>query len=339
MSRHERSLALVAEARRALPDALARTLAVALPERPSDLARVVTTGIGASEGPARLLAQLLVENGLAARFHAASRFGGDTPHGDLLVVFSQGLSPNVLGALRCGERFRHVWLVTGLDAETDATARAKLAPARAVSARSIVVPGADPPGTLVRWIGPTTASLLAFRLAARLLDDRAMHERLERAPAAYAKGRALGVIAPGTAVSLVVVDQAVECAYAHRWKLLEGLLLPDPPVWDVLQVAHGPLQSFYEREMTLLVLERGHGSLLVERLRRVLDPTRHRLWHLATEHADECAFFEQTGTLDATLFASLEAHPRDHFDWPGRDRDAPLYDFGRAPAPDPGGAE
>ncbi len=126
MSRHERSLALVAEARRALPDALARTLAVALPERPSDLARVVTTGIGASEGPARLLAQLLVENGLAARFHAASRFGGDTPHGDLLVVFSQGLSPNVLGALRCGERFRHVWLVTGLDAETsDSGATAK----------------------------------------------------------------------------------------------------------------------------------------------------------------------------------------------------------------------
>lgn len=339
MSRHEQSLALVAEARRTLPDALARTLDVALPEPPSGLARVVTTGIGASEGPARLLAQLLVEQGLAARFHAASRFEGETPHGELLVVFSQGLSPNVLGALRGGDRFRHVWLVTGLDAERDATARAKLAPARAVSARPIVVPGADPPGTLVRWIGPTTASLVAFRLAALLLDDRAMRERLEHAPSAYARGRTLGVLAPATNAALVVVDQSVESAYAHRWKLLEGLLLPDPPVWDVLQVAHGPLQSFYERETTLLVLERGHGSPLVERLRRVLEPTRHRLWHVTTEHADECAFFEHTGTLDATLFASLEAHPRDLFDWPGRDRDAPLYDFGRAPAPEPGGAE
>jgi hypothetical protein len=98
----------------------------------------------------------------------------------------------------------------------------------------------------------------------------------------------------------------------------------------VLQFAHGPLQTFYGQRLTLLVLEAGSGSPLLGRLARTLDAERHRILHLPSTRADELAFFEHAAAIDGLLLATLEAAPRDLFDWPARDGDGPLYGLGAA---------
>src|SRR5438105_12549500 len=54
----------------------------------------ITTGTGASEGPARALASLLRRAGVLAEFAPISRFAEGAPRADTCVVVSQRLSPN-----------------------------------------------------------------------------------------------------------------------------------------------------------------------------------------------------------------------------------------------------
>jgi hypothetical protein len=325
MSQYAASLAFVRSSIATLPAALASALQSQLPALEARPRSVLTTGIGASEGPARVLAATLAEAGWAARFCAMSCFAGAAPAAELLVVFSQGLSPNARLALAGAERSALRWLVTSVDAAASLPAkRQQLAAFCERGFVPIVMPPLAEPNTLVRLVGPTVAMLAAMRLAAHLLGDRAGAARLGAAPAAYRTSQERGPLdrAP---LALLTIGTPAEQAHAHRWKLLESLLRGDPPVWDVLQFAHGPLQAFHAHPLNLLVLETGAGSPLLQRLTRTLDPTRQRVIHLPSTQRDELAFFEHAAAIDALLLATLEAAPRDLFDWPARGGDGPLY--------------
>jgi fructoselysine-6-P-deglycase FrlB-like protein len=322
------SLAFVRDAMAALPAALASALECALPVLDARPRSVLTTGIGASEGPARVLAAALAEAGIAARFCPMSCFVSSAPVADLLVVFSQGLSPNARLALAGAQRSATCWLVTSVDpAASPPAKRQQLAAFCERGFVPIVVPPLAEAGTLVRLVGPTVAMLAALRLSAHLLGDAARGARLGAAPSTYRPRAALAPLdhAP---LALVTIGTPGEQAYAHRWKLLESLLRGDPPVWDVLQFAHGPLQTFHDQRLNLLVLETGAGSALLERLTRTLNPERHRVIHVPSAGTGELAFFEHAATIDALLLATLEAAPRDLFDWPARGGDGPLYGLG-----------
>lgn len=307
-----------------VPEGLASVLEVPVPTLPARPRSVVTTGIGASEGPARILAYVLASAGVAARFCEASRFALDAPSGELLVVFSQGLSPNARLALGDAGSFAHRWLVTSVG--NDATNQ-PLDRAIANGVVPIVIPPREERGTLVRIVGPTLAAAMALRIASAWTDSDVLRDRCAELPSAYrALEPSIGPLSGN--VALVVAGTPVELAFAHRWKLLEGLLVPDPPVWDVLQVAHGPLQSFHRGAITLLVLEDPRAGHLVDRLAATLDAERHRLIRLQSTRSGELAFFEYAASLDASLEASLAATPRDLFEWPARGRDEPLYGLG-----------
>lgn len=329
MNDYDKSLAFVRNAIASLPDELARTLEVELPRCTAAPKTVVTTGIGASEAPARLLAAQLLAAGVAASFRPLSDFC-QPRQAELLVLFSQGLSPNARLALENIEGFARRWLVTSIDTRVASPAKRELL-AQFVTRGfvPIVIPPRVEQGTLVRLVGPTVASLAALRLASLLLDDGVLAGRIREAPAAY---RAAGSQRPlsDAALAIVTIGVPTEQAHAQRWKLLEALLQGDPPVWDVLQFAHGPLQTFHDQPLTLLVLERGRGSPLLARLQATLDPALQRVIHLSSERADELAMFEHAAGVDALLLATLEARPRDLFDWPARNGDGPLYGVERS---------
>jgi hypothetical protein len=316
------SLAYVRDAMAALPNALSEALAAPLPRLDAAPACVVTTGIGGSEGPARWLAELLATRGVSAHFRPLSSFVDETPRAcDLLISFSQGLSPNARLVLGPSERFRTRWLVTSLGAGDE-----RLAPFSERGFVPIVIPPRRESGTLVRLLGPTVATLTSLRLAAQLTGDAELTARIPQASSAYLTRSTPKALAGALAIVTVGVDAAA--AHGHRWKLLEALREGDPPVWDILQFAHGPLQSFYGRPLTLLVLERGAGSPLLPRLESIVDQNHHRIVHIPSAHDSELAFFEHAAALDGAILATLEHSPRDMFDWPARGADGPLYGFG-----------
>ena len=145
------------------------------------------TGAGSSAAHARYLAALLCEElGLPARFVPLDAFPLAPDPRDVLIVFSQGLSPNAELALSGAPGWRAAVLVSAAATSNDPERRARLAALRAAGVTLVESAGADEFGALLRLEGPVAGYVAALRLARSLgLAPRA---QLARVPAAFARG-------------------------------------------------------------------------------------------------------------------------------------------------------
>jgi hypothetical protein len=282
----------------------------------------ITTGAGASEGPARLLAALLRRKGRLADFTPVSAFVGEPPPADVCVVVSQRLSPNARVPLGHAGAYERVLLVTTV---------ASPEPALGKNVRVIRHGPSDEGGLLLRVVGPAAANAIAIRLA----QDGA-GSRIDLGDAHTRTGRSLTESAATLTniVGIVAVGADVTLCDGLRHKMLEGLGKVCP-LWDLCGLVHGPLQAFFDREATLVLLERDTTPPdLVGRLLRVLQPDRHRVVRLRSSMPGPLAVLDFDVQLDWLLLEALRAQPRDLMDWPGKGHDAPLYELG-APRKEP----
>lgn len=297
---------------------------------------VWVTGGGMSEGPAHYLVSLLSAQGIPAAFIPLSEFVSDSlpQPGRTLVLFSQGLAPNARFPLRHHRAFARTVIVTSVtpipDAQTASIPR-QLADLVAQGIEPFVVPPQQESGLLLRVIGPTVQALAAAILAGIPISQ------LLRIPTTYQQQlasdptQALFPARTPQRLALIAGGRYGAACFGLRWKLLEGLLLADPPIYDLLQIAHGPLQSLWNQPAVLLLLERHdapHEEALYVRLRQVFSMPRHRVLSLrAQTHRGLLAYFEHAALLDALLLSALRtlAPPLDR--WPGQGLDGPLYDL------------
>lgn len=370
-----RGHALLAARSQALPAQLRTALvtpASALPWDAARVRRVITTGIGSSAANARLLAALLQEVGLAARFVPLSAFTAGPPQdsvADALVVFSQGLSPNARLALQDVDAWAGVVLVTAVPATASdvAPARDAIPPSgdlasrqaavAALEARGVVVQriaAAEEYGTLLRVAGPLLGHAAALQLAlaaaraagrkpAGLLpasipiDD--VCARVAAAPERLAREHDdLDAAALEAGSALLASGGYAELLSNVRAKIVEGLLLPEPPVWDLLDFAHGPFQQIHARPWTLLALTRTDApgeSALLDRLESMLVGGRHRLVRWQSELSGALALFEHEALADALVLRAIAERGVDQVDFPGRGADRALYEVSRT-VPDSG---
>ncbi|MCB9634458.1 MAG: hypothetical protein H6721_20235 [Sandaracinus sp.] len=292
-----------------------------LPEGLRDVAPgdMIVTGVGGSEGPARLCAWRL-----GARFLPLSSFVVGAPQASRLVVFSQGLSPNARLALTRHAAFDECLLVTAVEPEAhpEPETRTFAATLAEAGVRFVGHGPALESGMLARFVGPTVAAAAGLRLAAALGGPS--FDVLE---AARVYDAPLDAPALGMPLALVAAGELVEALFGLRWKWLETFG-EDPHVFDVLASAHGPLQALYEKNTTWLAFASVEVDPLVARLHEVLPPS-HVLHRVRVPSDPALAFFAATAWLDAALLATLRARPRDLRRWPGQGADAALYGLGR----------
>lgn len=325
-----------------LPAELGRALAddAPFPRLPRG-ASVVVTGVGASEGPARYLALLLHRAGRRAVFAPLSAFVlGDTAAlGEVLIVFSQGLSPNARLALRrAPEHAAAILFTSTVAARAPAEERACLASFEGRGGRTVVLPPDDESGTLVRLVGPAVALLAAARFAAGeglAVDPGAFAAVPDLAATAGARAEAALRRFPPLVLhrrlAFVGAGPYLDGAQGLRGKWLEGLGAAEPPLWDVLQVAHGPFHELFEDEATLVTLE--HESAppaergLFDRLEAMLVPARHAVLRLRAGLPPPLAALDHELLGTALLLRALRERSRDLGAALGSD--APLYGLGR----------
>jgi creatinine amidohydrolase len=303
------------------------------------------TGVGSSAAHARYLAVLLAEElGLPARYVPLDAFPLAGDGRDVLVVFSQALSPNARLALAETQSWLHTVLVTAAATSRDAERRRTLDALRSAGVGVVDSAGGDEFGTLLRVEGPVAGYVAALRFARSL--GLAPVPELGRVQEAYAaaleRGAAMAkALAPRLAaepVLLLASGSYREASDNLRLKLVEGLLRPVPPISDPIEFAHGAFQSLFERRATLLALTRPdapHEAERLARLRSMLDPERHLLVALEATLPGFLAIFEHEAYLGALVLAALEHAGVDPSRWPGRGADGPLYDLRAEPRQEP----
>ena len=324
-----------------IPELIARTLDQAVDAAAPSLrsGTFVVTGAGIAAGPARFFAtHLRHDHGLAARYCPPSAFArADTrPKASTLIVFSQGLSANARMVLTHTAHYEHVTLITATRPDAQGTLSERLL--TALLSDGVEVVTHDPKredGMLVRVLGPTAAALQGVRWARSFGDVATLRRTLS--------GLVIAVQAALDRVDELRDDIAPECFFGDvafltlggyedacrglSWKWMEGLWVSEPPIWDLLQAVHGPLQTFWEREMTLVgLVDSGPLSrALLDRLEKVLHPERHRLVRLYANLPGSLAMFEHGVALDRMMTWALESCPRDLSQWPAKGVDEPLY--------------
>jgi creatinine amidohydrolase len=332
---------------RALPELLRGELALPppiLPFDPRGARRVRTTGLGSSEAHARWLAHLLAEHvGLDSRFVPTGALLDGPPSqagGDLLVVFSQGLSPNARFALRDLRAWRGVALVTAVPEDGEGERQDALRAVDEAGGLILRFAGADEYGTLVRFTGPMTGLAAALRLArafgAAAGAPDALAPPVDAICARVAHAEATldtaleGVpeAAFDAPLALLVAGAYAELAWNLRLKWLEGLLAPLPPAWELLSFAHGPFQQASAAPATFLAVGREDAadeSDLLARAVSMLDPERHTIVSLRSSLPEPFTLFEHEALLDALVLRRMQALDVDPTRWPGRGDDGPLY--------------
>ena len=301
---------------------------------------ILATGVGSSAGHARYLATLLGEHDIPARFLPLGAFPRcGNPH-EVLVVFSQGLSPNARLALEGAERWRGVVLVTASAGSADPVRRATLA---SLERRGVVVVpnlGADEFGTLLRIVGPLAGYAAALGLGAawgaplRFEAERiagAMEAALARARSA---AKTLSPLLRADTLLLLASGPYRDAVENLRLKCTEGLLRDVAPVSDPIELAHGPFQALFSGTATLLAFTRPDAPHERERLARLgsmLVPGRHTLIPIDATLPGFEAIFEHEVWMNALVLEAIDAAGSDPGRWPGRGFDGPLYQL----APEP----
>jgi creatinine amidohydrolase len=330
---------------------------------------LVTTGIGTSEGHARHLAEAANRwLGQPARFASTgSLMRGAPPNSeqDWLVVFSQGLSANARHAFRDVAKWGGVVLVTGVSPSSPNEAE-ELPDSRrwqeALEAEGVIqidMGCGTEYGALLRVVGARVGYAVAWsflRTLARrqlrsidaltidserlleaqadaVLESKRVFPEAELLAAFFAADRSLILVADGGALELA--DQL-------SLKLAEGMLRPQPRCVDVLQFAHGPLQSLAQRPTSILYLSQvdpdPDAADWLRRFSETLDPAVHDLRVLRARLPLPFAVVEYEAMLDECVLRVLGETGQDVVDWPGSDREAVLYEAGpildRLPEPD-----
>jgi creatinine amidohydrolase len=363
-----RGHAVLEQRTRALPALLHEVLRADAPHLPwsaRHVRRVVTTGAGSSAANARLLAALLQDAGLAARFVPLTSFAVAPPAdaiADALVVFSQGLSPNARLALHDVEAWAGVLVVTAVP-ERAAARDAAPPPSGALGERRRLladlvargvhvhrIPAAEEYGTLLRVTGPMLGTAVAIAIARAAaasagaprgllpdaIDADAVCARVADAPSRLAREHPdLGAASLDVGCALLASAGYADLLGNLRAKVVEGPLLPEPPAWDLLDFAHGPFQQLHARRATLFALTRlgapGEAELLA-RLESMLVPERHRLvrWH--SDLPGALALLEHEALMNALMLRAIAERGVDQVEFPGRGDDRPLYDVAQCAA-------
>lgn len=322
-----------------------------LPVDPGRIRDVWVTGVGNSAAHGRFLADILHRDlGVPARFVATGALAHGRPKGHArgaLIVFSQGLSPNARFALTAPGRWSTLILVTatgdagGTQADREEKA-ALLGSLRKAGAAIVRYPGEDEYGTLLRVRGPMLAYAAALAVGRSFgrawgrdvgsltLDAAAIQAAWKRAPQLVASAfPGAELLHFGRDLSFLTSGGYGERVQGLRHKFLEGMGLPWPPLWDLLDFAHGPFQEHADRACEIVVLARSGApaeeSLLFE-CKRMLDPQHHRLRILRAELRDPLSVFEHEAQGNHLVLRWLAERKRDPRCWAGQGRDAPLYE-------------
>lgn len=332
----------------AIPDHARAFLASAWPdlERLPPGQGVVCTGLGSSEAAARYAVALLGRRGRRpVRFAPVSEFYGDPPfdpEGQVLVVFSQGLSPNSRIPLRRRREFARTVLVTSATVEGQRRrGRADRADFLGTFAEEGGMVWRHPPEDeftiLPRVIGPFCALLAAHRLA-RGLEGSGIPE-----PPGEPLWRDLPAGGPREAAETDAWAREIleGCdfyftgglsGYAGNLacKAMECVLRPPPRSYDVFDYAHGPFQADRAAPRHRWIFA-GSSEAEADLLERLL-PLFRRAGPCRVLRSVLPAPFEIFGfelLLDRIVARAAVLAEVDLRDWPGKGEDGAAYDLAR----------
>ena len=314
------------------------------------------TGIGSSEAHARYLTLLLnLHTNRQAIFVGFTAFTTtpmtNTSHSDqIMILFSQGLSPNAQMVLKYGDKyFSHVLLFTSLNNEQLAR---KCPWIQSSKVETIQFPLYDEYTTLIRVIGPACGFLAGILFIQKLSNKNFIQsDRLQEASLITSQTFSRSLLRQAMLDDrdqqfshgpfyLILSSPLIDVSQNIAYKFVEGLYWSAPTVCDYLQFAHGPyqqLRSLANRQSAIVCIVDQSNQLdaaLERRLRQMVErqDEEHRRINVYTlplysSSSIIYSIFETEMQFNQLVYDVMCARRCDQINWPGKGEDQPLYEF------------
>ncbi|CAF1434805.1 unnamed protein product [Adineta ricciae] len=319
----------------------------------------IVTGIGSSEAHARYLTLLLnTYTNRRAQFIGFTAFTTATAkvfHSDqILILYSQGLSPNAQMVLSYGQTyFSRVLLFTSMNNEQ---LKSKCPWILSDKLETIQFPLHDEYTTLIRVIGPACGFLAAILFMQQLTDQQLVeHDQLQQIILATSS-LSLSISSQSALLQAMLEDTEhqfsrgpfylilsaplIDVCQNIQYKLLEGLFYSMPVLCDYLQFAHGTyqqLRSITDRPSAIVCIVNQSNALdaeLERRLREMIESHSDRrqliniyTLYLCSSPSIIYSLLELEMLFNRLVFGIMCERRCNQINWPGKGEDQPLYGF------------
>ncbi len=303
-------------------------------------------GLGSSSGHARYLSYLLQHfTAFSSRFLPVSEVAAltEVPEGTVLVVISQGLSPNAWLALEKRDLFQDTVILTSVSEDhmkgykTPAFCE-RFSKLRSEGVHVLRYPLEAEYDVLIRIVGPFLGYCACLLLVKRLAPEAEIEfqRRRLRDLAIDSRTKALRLCADAydelkQGLQIVTSFPLSEIGANLSYKVLEGLYCPAPTLWNYFDVAHGLLQKNAFSACPVWILESADDSAdlldaVVQSFERVGCLPR-RIVSSLPRHLSILDFEMQ---FNHVVIELIKAEGIDQRNWPGKGEDDLLYDLGQA---------
>lgn len=299
----------------------------------------IVTGIGGSEAHARYFIYLVEKfyPGLRIKFLPITAFAHYAKDDSILILISQGLSPNVWGALETWQ-FQDMILLTSVTFQNADAEKVQLLKRLSENACTIHhFPLEDEYTTLIRTIGPLVGYYFIYKLLhpspqcspadEKLLYSTLVSSSQKMPPESYFE-------------SLKKDPQIVMLlSYPHNLyfknivsKMEEGAFLNSIRLVDYLEFSHGVFQNVeyqYTRgRKTHFVLfnDSSADRQIIPRVKMMLGD-RYPFWEITSNLPDDLCILEYEMIFNHFVLKWIESMNIDQIAWAGKDRQNYIYDY------------
>lgn len=305
----------------------------------------IVTGTGCSEAHAKFFVSLINEyTPRRAFFSPLSAFYNPIKEqkNSILVVFSQGLSPNAIMAVNQGDRFAHTILFTSTTLEgtvkSGKNIRINTMKKLLENKQTIVhFPIENEYGIFLRVIGPMAGYLAAIQFIESVwpkvipaCEQSLLLTELEEAilripvsvPTSYTETLRHGSL-------ILAISPISQYAQNLSHKILEGLFFQAPKIIDYFSFAHGPFQILMKHSRPIFIFcgNTPAEEKLYEKSRNLISHTPSLVWKVSTQLPQPWSILGFEAMMNAFLVKALEVHPVNQKEWPGKDLDGSMYDI------------
>lgn len=303
----------------------------------------IVTGIGSSEAHGKFFTDLVNRyTSSNATFLNLSNFYTVLPKTakekeSILVVFSQGVSPNALLAINQRHLFKQLILFTSTTTPGAKNSHGELVKTLKAEGHLVIqFPLENEYTLLIRIIGPLTGYLAAIQFvnqnwskSIHPCDNKDLISAIRNAHENTPKNVMEAL--EGMKKSVILLMPAPLCDYAQNlgYKFLEGLFVPMPTIVDYLSFGHGIFQQLVTDPRPIVIFKENtiESQLLYNRAKQMIKDTKSKTIEITSNLPPPWNVFEYEAILNHLILNGIEKWSIDQISWPGKGLDGNLYDI------------
>ena len=298
----------------------------------------IVTGVGSSEAHARYFVNLSETHHphVNIRFLALTGFSQSPPPNTVVVVVSQGLSPNIYGVLKACN-YKNIILLTAATLKNpDSKKRELLERLVSNGCRVINFPLEDEYTTLIRTIGPLAGYYAIYQMLCppkaergteQLLYSRLSNAGLKQPPQSFLRHAS-------QSTPLVILASHPVLSYIQNvaYKFEEGAFFYAVRVAGYLDFAHGVFQNveFHRHSGTtanfILLRLSDRDDEMIALVEKMLEG-RYPVWKLSSDLPGDLQILEIEMIFNHMVLNFIKTIGIDQINWNGQDKQGHLYNW------------